>query len=1004
MKALRVLILAAIAVGCQAQLASPEKKELPFVPAKRWALLVGANKYEHYGELKFATNDAKELAQTLVDNFRFAKDSVRVLTDDAGPRETPTTGHIIGELAALLADKRLDKADLFVFFFAGHGVGTPKGDFLLPTDARPESAEQVGLPVKAVVEQIVKAGLKNVLIIADACRSGAANPFGEELVRLGNQANIAVLLGCKPGTRSYEYPELRHGAFAYHLLQDLKNAEMRDATSGALWASAIADKLKTEVRSYTERDYGDAAQEPVAWTEKTRDILLGAFLPKGLDQDTVKAFKEQATVLDKSLYASAITLYAGRLFDDMKYAQAVELLRTLDQVEEMSAYAQYLFGCSLLLTHRIGESGKVLQRCAETTDDPYIKNLAMVSNPSRQVPASVKLAAAEALWGLDKSPSTGDIVRGTIQELATKERQLGFLKEYLALPDLPERRKQFLTAELAKSEGRFENAINSYRMALVAEGDDPAANHILLSEVPLLELLGRNAELEPLIVQGLKDPKKAHVWRMVQARIAKEKGDYDGMIARYSEALDSEYIDPDELLILINIGGMRGVVLKDKVKVVADRHPYSWKAWLAKALSSELINGSEKIMDAVNEATKYADDELSVVAEGFTILEVMLRDGVELRTLTGEEYGRIVNTFYAALLDYASRFGQDPELWYMALNFGLNTERNYQVAKMFEGRLGPLMDAAGLNNNLRGYCMFAMMNAGNDEMVGKIMAKGGFDFPDSVTMQWLYGLYLASRGKLAVAAKVIAVAPRAGKDFENLMTAVEAWMAAEKGDKKAASTLLARIEKASEIHVTAIRGIVYAELGQMEEALPLLEQSLTNRAWAYIYVHTKAMEVLYDYYRSKGDVDGLNRIAFNCQLTQPGNPLTRDFSYGKRSDLAGYAGSSEFDVAMWNDHLETETGTLTLTVTGTGKVSGVYENAKGDVRAVAGSVDANGNVDATVRGEGNELKMTGKLAPIALYHTIEGFHTTGQILQMLDADFYRTVWVCKPKVGPGPTP
>ena len=119
---------------------------------------------------------------------------------------------MLGELEVLLGDPRRTRSDLFVFYFCGHGAGLAEGDFLLPTDARLETAARLGLPVREVVERLTQAGMSNVLVIVDACREGAAHEFGRELEQLATRARLGVVLGCAPGAQSYEEARLGHGS------------------------------------------------------------------------------------------------------------------------------------------------------------------------------------------------------------------------------------------------------------------------------------------------------------------------------------------------------------------------------------------------------------------------------------------------------------------------------------------------------------------------------------------------------------------------------------------------------------------------------------------------------------------------------------------------------------------------------------------------------------------------------------------------------------------------
>ena len=191
-------------------------------------MVIGVSKYsDDIGTLNYTSKEARDFAHVLTDKLEFDSNNVTLLADGGTPEEAPTSAHILASLDAMLANPKLDKGNLFLFYFSGHGVATPNGDFLLPDDTQKQKVEEMGVPVRDVIKRIVNAGLKNVLFIADACRSGTKNDFGVELASLCHQANLAVMLGCAPGKRSYEYPELQQGAFTHFLLGGLQAPDLR---------------------------------------------------------------------------------------------------------------------------------------------------------------------------------------------------------------------------------------------------------------------------------------------------------------------------------------------------------------------------------------------------------------------------------------------------------------------------------------------------------------------------------------------------------------------------------------------------------------------------------------------------------------------------------------------------------------------------------------------------------------------------------------------------------
>ncbi|MFX8278102.1 caspase family protein, partial [Acinetobacter baumannii] len=80
---------------------------------------------------------AKRMADTLVGSFGFDQKTVTLLNSHEHGVQEPTRTNILASLNRLLGDPSLSRGDLFVFYFSGHGLATPKGDFLCPVDVDP---------------------------------------------------------------------------------------------------------------------------------------------------------------------------------------------------------------------------------------------------------------------------------------------------------------------------------------------------------------------------------------------------------------------------------------------------------------------------------------------------------------------------------------------------------------------------------------------------------------------------------------------------------------------------------------------------------------------------------------------------------------------------------------------------------------------------------------------------------------------------------------------------
>src|SRR5882762_793567 len=130
MKQLSMLLLATAAVlqipGSYAQklaqgrgLALGTSKEINQLPtkAKRFALIIGVDKYSdtQISTLGGATNDARSLADALINLAGFPSDQVMLLSSDQPEERLPTRGNILRRLSNIASVIPAD--GLFVFAF-----------------------------------------------------------------------------------------------------------------------------------------------------------------------------------------------------------------------------------------------------------------------------------------------------------------------------------------------------------------------------------------------------------------------------------------------------------------------------------------------------------------------------------------------------------------------------------------------------------------------------------------------------------------------------------------------------------------------------------------------------------------------------------------------------------------------------------------------------------------------------------------------------------------------
>ena len=259
---------------------------------KKHALLVGVEDYRDkmISRLQFARADATALAERLCDRCGF--DNVRVLADDSG-EDAPDLVNIVTALRDTAGELRSE--DLFLFFFAGHGVEKDGHGYLLARDSLQAFPEHGSLSLELLRKTFGGLSAGKRVLLLDACRNSpqagradADNRMGDVISRdivaaarskPSGGTTTALLSACRSGQRAYEWPAKGHGVFTQYLIEGL---------DGAAWAGEVlefeqlAGFAARQVRQWSANTPGlPIPQEP--WYEKFGDpepVLLAVGGPQ----------------------------------------------------------------------------------------------------------------------------------------------------------------------------------------------------------------------------------------------------------------------------------------------------------------------------------------------------------------------------------------------------------------------------------------------------------------------------------------------------------------------------------------------------------------------------------------------------------------------------------------------------------------------------------------------------------------------------------------------------
>jgi WD40 repeat protein len=224
---------------------------------------IGINAYKDRRlDLDYGTPDARAILAALSKYGRVVNYSV---LDEAATRD-----NILGVLNGLRGARPDDEV---VIYYAGHGEIFGKEWYLIPSDAKTGSEQDLmrsSISASELRDAIVHIGAERILVFIDACKSGGsletlASALDRKVLRdVARDAGVAILAATRPDQLAAEMPSLGHGAFTYVVLQGLAGKADRDPTDGRITVSKILRYSLESLPEITEQMAGKP-QVPVAY-------------------------------------------------------------------------------------------------------------------------------------------------------------------------------------------------------------------------------------------------------------------------------------------------------------------------------------------------------------------------------------------------------------------------------------------------------------------------------------------------------------------------------------------------------------------------------------------------------------------------------------------------------------------------------------------------------------------------------------------------------------------
>ncbi len=232
---------------------APEKS--PNRPIKdKWAVVIGVSKFANpkIPQLKYPSKDANDFYQYLISDGKFAKDHVLLLTD-----ENATKVKILDAFGDGWLPRRVFPDDMVVIFISSHGSSADAAgeNFIIAHDSDPNHPYATGIRLQDLSSEITKrTGCERVVLLLDACHSGAATAGAKGMQRTVSNFDLEKLAGVgqliisssQRDEVSWESKRYPNSVFTHNLIEALKSQGQQTKLAEAY--SNLKQSVEQEVR------------------------------------------------------------------------------------------------------------------------------------------------------------------------------------------------------------------------------------------------------------------------------------------------------------------------------------------------------------------------------------------------------------------------------------------------------------------------------------------------------------------------------------------------------------------------------------------------------------------------------------------------------------------------------------------------------------------------------------------------------------------------------------
>ncbi|WP_158261357.1 MULTISPECIES: caspase domain-containing protein [Pirellulaceae] len=273
------------------------------------AILIAIEQYadSRIKRARYAESDATALAGVLQQHEFAGADRVVILSSEATHKQVKSR--------VQRAIKGLHHDDELFVYYAGHGFSKKGVNYLTCHDTNPDDLTRTSIKLAWLFDQFQKSACQQVAFFLDACEKGLLTtddlrdryaPLNDAELEtfFGASQHRACFASCRPGETSHANAKLRHGVWAYHLIETLGgNAPRALERSKSLTAGSLQNYLQQAVPGTLRTLYATKRVQTPWYVDSSEGEFLLADMTELLAQRKGTAKADAGTVRSVTLLA-----------------------------------------------------------------------------------------------------------------------------------------------------------------------------------------------------------------------------------------------------------------------------------------------------------------------------------------------------------------------------------------------------------------------------------------------------------------------------------------------------------------------------------------------------------------------------------------------------------------------------------------------------------------------------------------------------------------------------